>query len=84
MVSPHCMTWLMPPVLGVGWGLFGCTGAAGVAGGVEPPAGLAYRSHCHASPRKMLRPMGLHVLTTPVPLYWRMASPYAPIIHGLA
>ena len=27
----------MPPVLGVGWGSLGCAGAAGVAGGVEPP-----------------------------------------------
>ena len=84
MVSPHCMTWLMPPVLGVGWGLLGCTGT-GVAGAVAvEPVGLAYKSHCHASPRNRLRSMGLHVLTTPVPLYWRMASPYAPIIHGLA
>ena len=46
------------------------------------PAGLEYKSHCHASPRKMLRSMGLHVLTTPALLYWRMASPYTPIIHG--
>ena len=86
MVSPHCMVWLMPPVSVLAGGVLGCAGAdgAGVAGAVEPPVGLAYKSHCHASPRNTLRSMGLHVLTTPVPLYCRMASPYAPIIHGSA
>ena len=76
------MTWLMPFVLA--GGVLGCTGTGVAGAGAVEPVGLAYKSHCHASPRKILRSIGLHVFTTPVPLYCLMASPYAPIIHGLA